>query len=326
MLMAFDLYPIGVIMAVVAGSAINLGIVIQKKAVNEIPVESRDAKFMRTLVHRRTWLLGLVLQIAIGTTSTIIAQAIIGPALLPGLLAVGLIPMAIGAAKIVKESLKRPEILAIGLIIVAAILLTASDISIPILTDPQHTFNVMNPVFLGNEWEFTAVFFVVIIVAEIVQRKLQKGRSIALACQAGCLLALSNYWLSPITVHVVHIFTGALQLPWELVLGLMGAVVLISGAVLNIVVLQKAFKVGNASLVIPIEQVPINIAPILVYFWIFSLTARTVFTIPFLLVAIVLIILSSYLLARRQSQLENIKVDVTQTLEDGMDQEAMVEG
>jgi len=305
--MSINLYPIGIACAIGAGSAINLGIVVQKKAVNEIPADKRNAKFFRSLVGRRTWLLGLIIQIAFGTTLTIIAQAIIGPALLPGLLAVGLIPMAIGAAKIVGETLKKVEVLAIGLIIVAAILLTTSDIGVPIL-DPQ-TFNVMEPSFVVNEWTFTALFFGIIVATEIAERKMQKSRAVALAVQAGSFLALANYWISPVTVNIVHLFTNALQMPWELVLGIAGAIVLILANICNIAVTQKAFKSGNASLVIPIQQVPVNVAPILVFFWVFAMNSRSVITIPFLIVAVAIIILSSFLLARRQAQLENIQIE-----------------
>nr|MDO8113458.1 hypothetical protein [Candidatus Sigynarchaeota archaeon] len=307
--MSLNLTPLGIACAIGAGSAINIGIVVQKKAVNEIPPDKRDAKFFRNLVSRRTWLLGFIIQIAFGSTLSIAAQAIIGPALLPGLLAVGLIFMAVGAAKIVGESLKRTEIMAIGLIIVAAILLTASDIGVPIL-DPA-TFNTMDPIFLANEWEFTAVFFGIIAVTEIIQRKNEKNRAIALACQAGCFLALANYWISPVTVSVVHLVTGTLVMPWELVLGIIGAIVLVLANICNVAVTQKAFKGGNASLVIPIQQVPVNVAPVLVFFWVFSSKARSILTFPFLFIAIGLIIFSSYLLARRQAMLESIALTTT---------------
>ncbi len=307
-----ELFPLGVVLAIGAGSAINIGIVIQKKAVNEIPPDKRDEKFFRSLVRRRTWLLGLLVQIAIGTTLTIISQAIVGAALLPGLLAVGLIPMAIGASKIVGESLKGKEILAIGLIIVAATLLGLSQIGISTYLDDGS----VNPLFQSipvwiNEWLFTSLFFGIIIAAEIVQRKMEKIRSITLAIEAGSFLALANYWITPVVAHISNLGANNLIMPWELIIGIAGGVVLALTNVFNIAVTQKAFKSGNASLVIPIQQVPINVAPILIYFWIFGLPALLDITIPFLLLAVGLIVLSSYLLAQRQSQLEQIKIEKT---------------
>ncbi len=307
-----ELFPLGVVLAIGAGSAINIGIVIQKKAVNEIPPDKRDEKFFQSLVRRRTWLLGLLVQIAIGTTLTVISQAIVGAALLPGLLAVGLIPMAIGASKIVGESLKGKEIFAIGLIIVAATLLGLSNIGISTFLDNGD----VNPLFQLtsvwiNEWAFTALFFGIIIIAEVVQRKSAKIRSIALAIEAGSFLALANYWITPVVAHISNLGEGHLLMPWELVVGIAGGVVLALTNVFNIAVTQKAFKSGNASLVIPIQQVPINVAPILIYFWIFSQIPLLSVTVPFLLTAVGLIVLSSWLLAQRQSQLEKIKIEKT---------------
>ncbi len=306
--------PLGVILAICAGSALNIGIVIQKKAVNEIPPDKREKKFFRTLVRQRTWKLGLLVQIGIGTVLTIISQTFVGPALLPGLLAVGLIPMAIGASKIVGESLKAKEIVAIGLIIVAATLLGLSNIGISTFQADGVT---VNPVYQEtsvwiNEWVFTALFGGIILAAEVVQRKMVKIRSIALALEAGACLALANYWITPVVAHIANLGAGNLSMPWELVVGIVGGVVLALTNVFNVAITQKAFKSGNASLVIPIQQVPINIAPILIYFWIFSLTPTSEVTIPFLLIAVGLIVLSSWLLAQRQAQLEQIKIVKTE--------------
>jgi hypothetical protein len=330
--MALDLTPLtplGIVLAICAGSAINLGIVIQKKAVNEIPPDKRDQKFFRSLVVRRTWLLGLLVQIGIGTTCTVIANFIIGPALLPGLLAVGLIPMAIGAAKIVGEKLKSVEIFAICLVVVAAFLLVFSQISIPTLNNK--IFIQFD--FYGREWIFTAACFALILLCEFGQRRIKRSRSISLALQAGVFLALANYWLSPFEVHVADLAQGTLALPWELIVGIAGGLVLLFANIFNIAATQKAFKSGNASLVIPIQQVPINIAPIAIYFYVFDLAAQTSFTLAFLLTAIGLIVLSSYLLAKRQSQLENIKIEdsekdgnASQVREEIAGQELVTEG
>jgi hypothetical protein len=145
-------------------------------------------------------------------------------------------------------------------------------------------------------------------VAEVVQRKMVKVRSIALALEAGSFLALANYWITPVVAHIVNLGSGHLLLPWELVVGIAGGIVLALTNIFNVAITQKAFKSGNASLVIPIQQVPINIAPILIYFWIFSMAPLLDVTVPFLLIAVGLIVLSSWLLAQRQAQLEQIKI------------------
>ena len=55
-------YILGIILAIGAGTAINIGQVLQKKAVNGIPIEQREKDFMKTLIHNKTWLSGLLVQ------------------------------------------------------------------------------------------------------------------------------------------------------------------------------------------------------------------------------------------------------------------------
>lgn len=295
-------YALGIALAIGAGCAINLGTVLQKKAVNEVPPEKRDKNFMRTLLHNRTWLLGLLIQVGLGTTMVIIAQLFIGPALLPGLLATGLIAMAIGAAKIVGEKLSNIEMVTIGIIILATILLCFTGLSVEILE-----VNMVDPAFLIRETIFTAVFFGIIGICEIIRRQTQKYHSILFAIQSGCFLSLANYWVSPVSSNVMHLFGGTLQMPLELITGILGIIMLILTNIMAISMLQNGFKTGKANTVIPIQQVPINIAPIFVYFGIFAKASPSNLAIPFMLTSIILIVISSYILAKRQIQLEMIK-------------------
>ena len=77
--------------------------------------------------------------------------------------------------------------------------------------------------------------------------------------------------------------------------------------ILGIFKIQQAFQHGQASSLIPIQQVPIQLGPIFVYFSIFMLTPPQIYSFPFMLIAVGCIILSSFLLAQRQAQLEEIK-------------------
>ncbi|MFX1431997.1 MAG: hypothetical protein ACFFCY_17655, partial [Promethearchaeota archaeon] len=81
-----SLYWLGVLLALLAGSTTQLGSVFQKKAVNEI---STELKFMKTLVKRPTWILGVILSFGISSIFYLAAQSFIGPALIPGLTAFG---------------------------------------------------------------------------------------------------------------------------------------------------------------------------------------------------------------------------------------------
>ncbi|NVM02259.1 MAG: hypothetical protein HWN67_07975 [Candidatus Helarchaeota archaeon] len=113
-------YWLGVFFAVLSGVLANIGTVLQKKVVNEV---SDEAKFFRSLIKKPLWVLGLLMGLTIGAVFYMLAQMYIGPTLTPGLMAVGLIVLAIGAVKIVGEELKFSEIIGILLMIVAIALL-----------------------------------------------------------------------------------------------------------------------------------------------------------------------------------------------------------
>ena len=63
--------------------------------------------FMRRLFRNRTWVLGVIFGLGGGTAAYMIAQSMIGPALTPGLMASGLIVLAIGSVRINHEISKH---------------------------------------------------------------------------------------------------------------------------------------------------------------------------------------------------------------------------
>ena len=58
---------------------------------------------------------------------------------------------------------------------------------------------------------------------------------------------------------------------------------------------------------IPMQQVPIQITPFLAYFFVFTLMPSTIFPIIYVIIGVFLVLLSSFLLAKRQAQLDAIK-------------------
>jgi uncharacterized membrane protein len=76
---------------------------------------------------------------------------------------------------------------------------------------------------------------------------------------------------------------------------------------IGIITITQAFRIGQASNLVPIQQVPIQIAPIFVYLLVFLLIPPSIFSILSLVIGIILILISSFLLGKRQEQLEEIK-------------------
>ena len=116
------------------------------------------------------------------------------------------------------------------------------------------------------------------------------------------MFSLSNFWVAPLITLMALAFGGQYILFF-----IIAIVILLAVNVLGIFKIQQSFQHGQAANLIPIQQVPIQITPIFVYFAIFLLTPPTILSLPFMIGGIALIIISSFLLAKRQAQLEEIK-------------------
>lgn len=294
--MDFVLYWIGVLMAILSGISNNYGTVLQKKVVNKF---KDDSKFLRTLVKKPLWLLGLILQLGIGSTLFLIAQMFIGPTLIPGLMAAGLIVLAIGSIKIVGEQLKASEVVGILLMIVAITFIGFSNMEIDI---SMQNFSELGLII--RILTFTGMIYFLSAVVYILQkRNIQKG--ITLAIYSGFQFVLSNFWISPVMGVITRIFEGTAFL-LEIIIFIIAIVILISANIFGLTSIQKAFREGQASNLIPIQQVPIQIAPPFYYLAVFLLPIQDTFSIIFLILGISLVIVSSFLLGRRQAQIEKI--------------------
>ncbi len=293
-----SLYYMGISFAILSGIINNFGIILQKKVVNEIRAE---VKFGRALIKNRLWLLGLMMQLGIGAILFLLAQVYIGPALFPGLMASGLIILAIGFVKIIGETLKRDEIIGILLMIGAIFLLGISGLSINISEQ-----NLLDLMFLIRIIIFISIIIISSIICEILQRRTEKYSGIFLSILSGFMFSLSNFWVSLLLGTIFNVFQGIYSLG-ELILFICSSLILIATNFIGILKIQESFKVAQASNMIPIQQVPIQITSIFVYLLIFLLQPPSIMSIIFLILGIFLILISSFLLGKRQAQLEKIK-------------------
>ena len=294
-----SVYTIGVMFAIISGIINNLGAVLQKKVVNDKSDE--DSKLMKNLIKSPLWLMGLIMQLVIGSIFFMLAQLYIGPALISGFMAAGLIVLVIGSVYIVGESLKKVEIIGILLMILGITFLGFSELSIDIVNT-----NLMDLAFVANVVVFTVVFSLIAIICEIIAKKDKRLFGILLAISSGCMFALSNFWISPLMSVFAKVFEETAS--WgELIWFISAAIILPLVNLIGIARIQTAFTEGQASNLIPIQQVPIQISPIIVYFFVFLLAAPSIISTIYMLVGIILIILSSFSLGRRQTQMDEIK-------------------
>lgn len=293
-----SLYWLGVVLAILSGIINNFGTVLQKKVVND---HIDDKEFMKNLAKNPLWLLGLIMQLAIGTVFFIFAQIYIGPALIPGLMAGGLIILALGSVKIVGESLKKPEIIGIFIMIIGITVLGLSELSIEITE-----VDLFEQWFILRLIIFTFLCFMSSVICYIWQMKNEKFRAILIAVSSGFMFSLSNFWISPLMGVFTNVFGGNVSIE-ELMLFIVAAIILVLANILGTWMIQKAFKFGQASNVIPIQQVPMQITPIIVYYLVFLLASPSILSAFYSIIAVVLIVISSFLLGQRQAQLEEIK-------------------
>ncbi|MFW9975076.1 MAG: hypothetical protein ACFFDQ_07430 [Candidatus Thorarchaeota archaeon] len=294
-------YLYGVLLAITSGISNNVGTLLQKKVVNDLPSEAKEQRFFRSLVKKPLWLVGLLFQLAIGTFFFMLAQVYIGPALIPGLMAVGLIVLAIGSVKLIGESLTRTEITGITLIMGAIFTIAFSELVIDIVT-----FDFLETGFLIRIGLFTSGTIVLILILEAAHRRWKNIRAVARALMSGLFISMSNYWIAVLMGTIVNVFEGTFIL-LELALFAISAVILVLDNIFALGTLQSAFLSGQANLIIPIQQVPIQITPGFVFLLIFFLSPPTSLSLVLFFAGVGLIVISSFLLGRRQVALESIK-------------------
>lgn len=284
-------YLIGVAAAIIAGIAFNLGMVIQKLAVMKT---SSEAGLMRQLVRSPLWLIGFALQFIVGTPLNMLAQSKIGPAIIPGLMAIGLIVLTIGAVRLADESFDTSDFAGILLVIAAVTVFGLSRLSVD-----MQSIELWEPTFLLRLGLFTLIVVALSLVCHIMQKTNVRLRGILRMLNAGLLLSQSNLWLGILMAFLAKWGFGNFHLidllPIVIASGIVFAV-----SMLGIAETQRAFQFGEASKLVPIQYVPMQILPIAAYFIVFHLNPSTSFAIPLALGGIVLVLSGAILLARRQ--------------------------
>ncbi|MFX1387770.1 MAG: DMT family transporter [Promethearchaeota archaeon] len=291
-------YWLGVFLAILAGSTTQSGSVLQKKVVNEV---SEEAKFMKSLVKQPLWILGVILSFGVSSIFYLTAQLFIGPALIPGLMAFGLIVLALGSVKIVGEKLKTEEIIGIILMILGTFFLGVSGLSIDITET-----NLLELGFIIRTIVFTIIIVFLSLICHIFQKRVEKFKGILLAVLSGFMFALSNFWVSPLMGVITDIFSGTFNLA-QIAIFITSIIILILTNVIGLATIQLAYRVGQASNMVPIQNVPTLITPIFIYFLIFLLAPPSIFSVIYLITGIILIGTSSFLLGKRSAQMEEIK-------------------
>ncbi|MFW9770870.1 MAG: hypothetical protein ACFFEO_01700 [Candidatus Thorarchaeota archaeon] len=292
------IYWLGVLLAVLSGISHFLGMLIEKIIINQL---SADAKLMRSLVKSPSWIFALFLRFGLGTIFFLMAQVFIGPAIIPGLMASGLIVLAIGSVKVIGEKLTLPEILAIFMMVGAISFLGLSELSIEL-----SEYNLLQLEFIVRMTVFTLALAIIALVFHFIQAKYGKFRGILLALLSGSMFSLSNFWTGILMGVITKVFSGIFNIG-ELVLFIVSVIVLVAVNLLGVTKMAAALRYGDASKLVPIQNLPTQTTPSVIYFLVFLLLPPSTLSIIFFILAIMLIIASSFILAKRQAELDKIK-------------------
>ena len=277
---------------------VYIGVLIQKSVINK---HSNDPKFMRSLVKNPIWIMGLLLQIVIGgLVFYFIAIIFIGPAIVPGLMSVGLIVLALGSVKMLKETLGKEEIFGILLMIVGVTLLGFSELSIDV-----STFNILESGFIFRIILFTIVVLFLAIIIEVLRRKHEKFKGLLMAVEAGLILSLNTVWASPGTTVVTHVIDRII-IEEEILFGIVIGIILLLIVAIGITIGQISLKYGQANILVPLTSVPIQTIPVMAFFMVFLSKPSNILSVLHLIIGFIFIISSSFLLSKRQTKLEQV--------------------
>jgi drug/metabolite transporter (DMT)-like permease len=291
-------YIIGVAVGILAGILTQFGQLLEKQAVNQVRKDSTGGGFFLRLLKNRVWLFGVLFGLFGGTALYMVAQSMIGPALTPGLMASGLIVLVIGSVRMNQETLNASEITGIGLMILGIVLLGLSELGI---NQTQVRATLANDDALRRIAAFTAVLFILSFVVRRTAERVIGRKGMLIALTNGFLACLSDFWINPLLALFVIVLTGSGSTLQNTIF-VLAALILMTTASTITWQNQLAFKIAQASNVVPVAQVPVQIAPILVYFYIFALKPPSAISVIYIFAGTLLTVVSGFLLGRRKEE------------------------
>ncbi|MEZ0395217.1 MAG: DMT family transporter [Anaerolineales bacterium] len=288
-------YLLGLLCGFLSGVMNALGAILEKGAVNRLTEEQRAAGVMKHLVRSPRWWAGIVCSFGFGTAFVLTAQRLIGPALVPALTASSLIVLALASVRLLDEHLRPLEHLAILAIVAGMVILGWLHLDIPAARVDLFALGLLPrlaafALTLGALWAFTYL---------LALRLTGQGRGLLLAVSAGFPFAISNLWILPLLLTIGAVFGGTASL-WQAVLFILACLILVGTNVYGVSQMQLAFCFAPASKALSVQNIPMQIAPILIYFFVFQ-QALAPARFPLVALAVTLLLLGGWGLGRRRS-------------------------
>jgi len=313
----------GVLIAILGGVALNMGSLIQKKAVNQMMfvkkrniqiesdtyVDSAQANHahisVKDLVFNKIWMFGFLVQAIVGSGLFIIAQDMIGPSLTPALGSIGLVVLVF-ASCVVDEKLTWDEYIGLVVMIGAVFLLAFSDMVI----DLKHT-DFLNEGFMIRVAIYSGGTILLCIFCKVWSWRQDRFEGTALATLAGLLVALQNYWIGPFTSlaggvvrHTANVTFAHHKTGFVVLYFLVSIAFVIIANLQTVYERQLAFRVGGAATMIPISHLPSHLSSPILFSFVFNLKAPHVYSIPCMWAGLVLLLICSIIFGKRGAHFE----------------------
>lgn len=285
-------YMLGVAAAVIAGIAFNIGILIQKTAINRI---TGNEPLMRSLLGNRVWIAGFGLQFFVGVPLNALSVGLIGPALVPGLMSMGLVFLAIGAVRIQKERISIRELSGIAAVILGVIAFGLTGLSINV-----NEYSIRDPGLALRSGLFLCILLLAaagcLIAAAGIKSPEKKGTVYALG--VGLLMNLTNFGLGFVTAGLVR-FTRRNFDPIEITVFSISLALVIAASASAVFIMQYALRYGRAVIVVPLLNATAQVLPVGVFFFVYRPYAPGAVSLVFLVTAGAFILSGMLLLAGR---------------------------
>jgi len=288
-----QIYLLGVLFAISAGIANFMGQILQKKAIND--VRKNDDVSMKDAVKKPLWIIGLLCIVAFTTVFNGFAQNFIGPALIPGLFSCGLVVLAIGSVKILGESLKKEEICALFMIICGVVLVSLSRLSIETGLERFRDNGFVIRLSIAS-----AILITLWLTLFYGGRKMKKRKAAVMAIGSGLPFALGNIWMFALVDSLGELLSGNASI-FSAAVFAVSAAIMASTQIIGLVHVSKTLAAGDAGIVVPMQQLPQQIMPVITFFVIFALPSPSRGSYFFISGGIVLIAAAGFLLGKRHS-------------------------
>jgi hypothetical protein len=290
-------YITGILFALLAGVSTYIGLAIEKKAVNRIPLANRSKSFLKTLLKSRLWLLGIFIHIGLGTIFFIVAQYMIGPALVPGIMISGLVVLILAASRIAGEKFSLLDIAGIIILVTGAIFITASQLVID-----STKINLADHKIIFRIFSFSGLILGLWLVSNLISWNSLKYKAMFKGLAAGFPYCIGNFWITVFYASIVPVFNGHSSSILVFFL-IISVVILVVSNLFGITEIQSALRCGAVGYVIPVQQIPVQIAPILYFHYVFMLKTPADNSLTWILCGMLLIIIGGFMLGKKQQAL-----------------------